>query len=262
MKFIYFYLAFLLSVLIHEFGHYFWCKKFGVRVHSFTVGFGPAFIKRKINNTTFSLRLIPLVGAVTQEETDVRKLSIAKNLIIMLAGVFNNFILFILSLIIIAKFNIVKIFYFLFYTLIPSAIKLFTNINNYVGPDNSMNHVYEQLSISGLREALMLFASLNFILFIFNLLPIPVLDGGQVILLLLQRFLLRFGISKDSFDKIANPLCWISFIGLFLLSIINEILSSRETLLSIIYIIMAALIVALIFVFKQTNFYKQHLKKE
>jgi len=261
MKFVYFYLALLLSVLIHEYGHYFWAKKFGVRVPSFTVGFGPAFFKCKIGDTAFSLRAFPLGGAVTQVESDVRKLSIFKNIIIILAGVFNNFILFMLTLLIIAKFNIVKIFNAMFSTLIPSVLNSITNTNNFIGPGNNMQHVYDQIPISGFHDALILFASLNLGLFLFNLIPIPVLDGGQAVLLLLQRFLLRFGISKDAFDKIANPICWISFIGLILISVINEILASGETLATLLYIVMGLLIGALITVVKQTSFYKQHIKR-
>ena len=271
IKFISFYLCFLISVFIHELGHYFWAEKFGVRVDSFTIGVGYTYFKRKLGNTDFSLNLVPLMGFVSHNEEDINKLSIGKNLIIIMAGVFNNFMIAILGLIFVSKFNIAKVFNFiisLFYSLFSALnIKSFSNISNYISPDNSLQGVYTQISISGFKEALMLFAVLNLCLCLGNLIPIPVLDGGQAILLLLQRFLLKFGISKKAFDKVSNPICWASFILITIMSMINETLAyvkmtDRKTLVYILYIIIGALIGALIVVVKQTDFYKKSIRNQ
>lgn len=51
-------------VFIHELGHFLAAKKVGVYVHEFAVGMGPKIwsFKRKNDETTYSLRLLPLGG--------------------------------------------------------------------------------------------------------------------------------------------------------------------------------------------------------
>ena len=51
-------------IIIHELGHMLTAKAMGVKVTEFGVGFGPAIIKKKLRNTTYSLRIILLGGFV------------------------------------------------------------------------------------------------------------------------------------------------------------------------------------------------------
>lgn len=51
-------------VAIHELGHFFCCKLFGVHTPSFSLGFGPRLYTKKIGATEFSLSAIPLGGYV------------------------------------------------------------------------------------------------------------------------------------------------------------------------------------------------------
>jgi regulator of sigma E protease len=57
-------LFFGVIIFIHEFGHFFFAKLFGVKVNEFAIGMGPAFIKRTNQKTgeVFSVRLLPLGG--------------------------------------------------------------------------------------------------------------------------------------------------------------------------------------------------------
>lgn len=48
----------------HELGHFLFCKVFGVRTPSFSIGFGPKLISKKIGDTEFSLSAIPMGGYV------------------------------------------------------------------------------------------------------------------------------------------------------------------------------------------------------
>lgn len=52
------------TIAFHEFGHFIFCKIFSVRTPSFSIGFGPKLIKRKIGETEFSLSAIPVGGYV------------------------------------------------------------------------------------------------------------------------------------------------------------------------------------------------------
>jgi len=53
----------------HELGHFLFSKLFKVNVPSFAIGFGPKLLQKKIGNTDFSIRAVPLGGYV---ETDLK----------------------------------------------------------------------------------------------------------------------------------------------------------------------------------------------
>ena len=54
----------LIMVTVHEFGHYVAGKSLGFKINEFSVGFGPAFFKKRSKKTgeLFALRIIPLGG--------------------------------------------------------------------------------------------------------------------------------------------------------------------------------------------------------
>lgn len=51
-----------LLVFIHEFGHYITAKKSDIMVTEFALGFGPKLISKKVGETVYSIRSIPLGG--------------------------------------------------------------------------------------------------------------------------------------------------------------------------------------------------------
>ena len=98
----------VLSILVffHELGHFSVARYFGVKVYTFSIGFGPKLISKYMFGTTWSLSLIPLGGYVKmkgQEDLDPTKvsndkdsynvLSPIKRILILLAGPFANFLL-------------------------------------------------------------------------------------------------------------------------------------------------------------------------
>jgi membrane-associated protease RseP (regulator of RpoE activity) len=50
------------SIALHEYGHLFWAKKFGVKVSQYMVGFGPTIWSRTRGETEYGLKAIPLGG--------------------------------------------------------------------------------------------------------------------------------------------------------------------------------------------------------
>ena len=54
-----------LSIGLHEFGHLIPAKLFGVKVPVWAIGFGPKLFSKKIGETEYSFRLIPLGGFIT-----------------------------------------------------------------------------------------------------------------------------------------------------------------------------------------------------
>jgi regulator of sigma E protease len=60
----YFILVLGILVFIHEFGHFLLAKKLGVGVITFSLGFGPKLIGRKIGETQYQISAVPLGGYV------------------------------------------------------------------------------------------------------------------------------------------------------------------------------------------------------
>lgn len=94
-------LAFVLLIIIHEFGHFIAAKICGVRVNEFAVGFGPKLFKKKMGETLYSVNLVPLGGYCAmegeeEESSDERafcKKSPLKRLFIVANGAIFNLLL-------------------------------------------------------------------------------------------------------------------------------------------------------------------------
>ncbi|MBQ7718224.1 MAG: RIP metalloprotease RseP [Clostridia bacterium] len=101
-------LIFGVLIFVHEFGHFTTAKLFGVKVHEFAIGMGPAIFKRKKGETDYSLRILPIGGYVKLEGEDFasdderafNKCPPLKRIIILASGAFMNvltgFLLFVL----------------------------------------------------------------------------------------------------------------------------------------------------------------------
>lgn len=64
MSIVLFFVILAVLVLVHECGHFFAAKKFGVRVDEFGLGFPPRIWGRKIGETVYSVNAIPFGGFV------------------------------------------------------------------------------------------------------------------------------------------------------------------------------------------------------
>ncbi|MBC7240043.1 MAG: site-2 protease family protein, partial [Chloroflexi bacterium] len=45
-----------LLVVVHEAGHFLAARRAGIKVHEFTIGFGPALYRRRFGDTYYALR--------------------------------------------------------------------------------------------------------------------------------------------------------------------------------------------------------------
>jgi len=63
--------SFLALVVLHELGHYFFAKKYGVKVEEFGIGLPPRLIGKKIGETVYSINLLP-IGAFVRLEGEER----------------------------------------------------------------------------------------------------------------------------------------------------------------------------------------------
>ena len=93
-------LMFGVLIAVHEFGHFITAKLFGIRVNEFSIGMGPALLKKEKGETLYSLRLLPIGGygameGEDEESDDPRAFGNAagwKKVIVLVAGAFMNFL--------------------------------------------------------------------------------------------------------------------------------------------------------------------------
>ena len=60
-------LVFGAVIAIHEFGHFAAAKLSGIQVNEFSIGMGPALLKKIAGGTQYTLRLLPIGGYVAME---------------------------------------------------------------------------------------------------------------------------------------------------------------------------------------------------
>ena len=94
-------LLFSVLILVHELGHFAAAKLSGVQVNEFSIFMGPALWSRKIGETQYSLRLIPMGGYCAMEGEDggsdnpksFDKAAWWKRFLILIAGAAMNFLM-------------------------------------------------------------------------------------------------------------------------------------------------------------------------
>lgn len=110
-----FFLILGVIVLIHELGHFLTAKFFGVYCAEFSIGMGPKLFSKKKGETEYQIRALPIGGYVAmageadQEDNEIMKdvpyertlkgIKTWKKCVVMLAGVFMNFVLALVLLI-------------------------------------------------------------------------------------------------------------------------------------------------------------------
>ena len=93
-------LVFCLLITAHEFGHFITAKMFGVTVHEFAIGMGPAIFKKQGRETLYSVRAIPVGGFCKMEGEDEQSENEGafnnknrlQKIIILAAGAFMNLV--------------------------------------------------------------------------------------------------------------------------------------------------------------------------
>lgn len=83
---------------IHEFGHFLFAKLFKMGVNEFSIGFGPKIFQKKIKETYYSIRCIPLGGFCaiegeggdsTREDSFTKKNVFQKIIVLVMGATFN-----------------------------------------------------------------------------------------------------------------------------------------------------------------------------
>lgn len=194
-------IAFLLGFLIfiHELGHFLVAKLFNVKIKQFAIGFGPTIWKKQGKETSYEIKAIPMGGFVNmlgeeepvEDERAYNKKSIPKKICILLAGGIVNIIFGLIVCAIIAS-SILGIKNGVLFTgeflkaTFQGIGQLFTGqirTDQLVGVVGISDMVVET---QGVMDFAYMLAVISVSLGVTNLLPFPPLDGGKILLLLIE----------------------------------------------------------------------------
>jgi regulator of sigma E protease len=215
---------FILAVVIfiHEMGHYLACKKLGIEVESFALGFGPVLYSFNYWNTEFSLRAIPLGGFIKPAGIDKSPSESSsdeyfgkawyKRLLVAYAGPLMNFVL---AFVIFVGLVFIKdsrpqtlantstnishsvtlssriCWYQISQTYLIISSKLGQHQNpGLMGPIGIFQAVSQ--AASSWVEIFSMMAAISIAIGLFNILPIPLLDGGFAVLFLWEGLTGKF----------------------------------------------------------------------
>ena len=199
-------------VIIHEAGHFLIAKLCKVKVNEFSIGFGKTIWKKQGKETLYSLRIIPLGGFVQMEgeaensehERAFTNVSIPKRIAIVSAGAIVNILFGIIAYFIListvglqfadpAKDTILNRMYYgaintgdFIASIFDSVKMLFTHgvsVEQMTGPVGISQIVVQA---TGFANYIYILAVISVSLGVTNLLPIPALDGGKIILLIVE----------------------------------------------------------------------------
>jgi regulator of sigma E protease len=192
-----------LLILLHELGHLVAAKRAGIPVAGFSVGLGPKLWTRRWGQVEYSLRALPLGGFVMLDVTDeeeLRAIPLRKRLAFYLGGPLANLLAALPALAVLNGIASGASFYQLavlpFRQVAASCWQLLGVLASLPSHLESLSGVFGivveggRLAQSG--KGLEIAISLSISLAVFNLLPIPVLDGGQITMAILEKAFPRF----------------------------------------------------------------------
>ncbi len=207
-------IIFLLGFLIfiHEGGHFIVAKLCKVKVKEFAIGFGKIIWQKQGKETKYTLRMIPLGGfnnllgeeEESNEEGSFSKASISKRLAIVIAGatvniLFGIIVYFILISTVGIQFadptrdTIVNRLYYGAKGTGNFILSIFDSIKILFTGGLSTDQMVGIVGISevvvqtnGILNYIYLLAVISVSLGVTNLLPIPALDGGKIVILLIE----------------------------------------------------------------------------
>ena len=229
-------IIFLLGFLIfiHEGGHFFTAKLCNVKVNQFSIGFGPKIWKYQGKETKYVLRLIPLGGFVSMEgeekassdERAFNNISILKRMIIVSAGALTN-IIFGLIVYIVLALVVYKNMTDALFAIKEFVLSLVESIKMIFTGHIGMKDLTGPVGISGIIsktetiiQYLYMMSIISISLGLTNLLPIPALDGGKNVLLIIEA------IRKKPLKE--NTEITIQLIGFFIIIVLSVFVTYND----------------------------------
>ncbi|HEX4507854.1 MAG TPA: site-2 protease family protein [Alphaproteobacteria bacterium] len=218
------YIGFLMVVIgLHEAGHYLVARRFGLVADVFSLGFGKILFARKDKSgTSWQIRALPAGGFVKLDETRLAALPPSQRMAIYAAGPAVNMALG-LALVTIVGIRMgtpaLKAFEIscqfvpqIVATLLGAVTHIFSgDLSTLTGPVGSAMASGDAVRLHGVMLFMALF---SWSVGVLNLLPVPLLDGGQIVMAGLEMIA---GKPSDNTMKYAS---WAgrSFIGFLIVA--------------------------------------------
>jgi regulator of sigma E protease len=216
-------LAIGLVIWFHELGHFIAAKKAGIAIAVFSLGFGPRLIGKKWGGTEYRLSLIPLGGYVLPEIEDEKEffaVPVNKRIRMSLGGPVASLLFPMLCFSVIYSVSYGLSWTNLFVkpvmqtaalllamaAALPRAFTHSEQLSGIVGIVAQGGNLVGTSLLNAFQFAA--FVSLN--LALLNLLPVPALDGGKIVLYLLEKI-------NPKLRRLHLPLAiagWVFMIGL------------------------------------------------
>lgn len=173
-----------LSVFLHEFAHWWTARRFGLTPSLLAVGAPPWLFRRTVRGIPLAVGLLPLGGGVVTGDGELDRLSPLQVAIVFLSGSLVSLGLGVAG--------------FLLLGLLQGDMGLLLRFLSALSQVNLLAEASykESVAVSNLlfqkvpplEASLLLFSALNLGTALFNLLPIPPLDGGAALFYSLRRF--------------------------------------------------------------------------
>jgi regulator of sigma E protease len=191
-------------IAFHELGHFLMAYLAGIPIERFSIGFGPILISKRIKGVDIWLSMIPIGGYVLPKFKDLEDLyavPVRKRVIFSAGGPAFNFILafWILSFINVyyTGFSISSLLIYPLVQLITMTAGMVVSYSLLIKNPAMISGLIGMTSQGGeyvsgsFIRLLTLTSFLSINLGVFNLLPIPALDGGKILFALLEKVSIR-----------------------------------------------------------------------
>ncbi|OLO40424.1 hypothetical protein BTR23_08025 [Alkalihalophilus pseudofirmus] len=228
LKFI---LAIYFILFIHKWGHYCFARFTRLRVLEFNVGRGPLLYRTTINNCYWSFHLFPISGKVKVHREQFQRSNFLIKLGFFLAGASANLLIYLLCY---GYFSYLQTE--AFFKGVAQALKGIYHlllliptikVTTIYSPERDLVGQLELYqSLAQLMDSVVLgLALLSLLYAMINLLPIPGLDGGRIILLFLEEIGGWLGIKEQLVQKFVKACLIVGTLILFSPFIINNLWS-------------------------------------
>lgn len=180
-----------MCILLHEAGHLLAAKRLGIPVDEFSIGFGKKLFSKKLGETEYNIRVFWLGGFVKPNQDSFKSAKRWKKIIVYLAGPSMNLLAVIITIAVLAFNND--------HNLIDSLIigVSFIRFVVHVTIDGISQYGVQALSspvgaayvaskMSTFESFAIFSAFIHASIGVMNLLPLPILDGGQVLINILR----------------------------------------------------------------------------
>ena len=219
-------------ILAHEFGHFIAARIVGVPIRIFSIGFGPKLWAVKKKETEYRIAMIPLGGYVmpdVEDEKEFLAVPLYKRIVMTAGGPLASIVL---PLFCFALANCISTGVSLNSLLIKPFLQIYTIFSGVIIALLGMFSQHSQLSgiigvvaqggqfIGGsFVKAIQFVGLISLNLAVLNLVPLPVLDGGKILLYLMEGV-------HPKFSKLHYPLAiagWVLVMGLMLYATVIDV---------------------------------------